>query len=227
MPERLVLWDVDHTLISTQGVGGEILAEVFEKLTGQPMRDKAEITGRSELMILRETLALHGLPRDLIDFEVYTSALAEAHVRRAADLRERGHALPGAAAALDALARVEGVRQTVATGNVRPVAEIKLQTFGLDRHMDFGIGGYGEDAEERADMIRAALRRAGATPETAVIFDDTVAGVEAGRKAGVFTVAVATGKTSEAELQDAGAQCVLQGLDDTTRIVDLVAKLAC
>lgn len=227
MSDRLVLWDVDHTLISTQGVGGEILAEVFEKLAGQPMRDKAEITGRSELVILRETLALHDLPRDLIDFDTYTSALAEAHIRRAADLRERGHALPGAAAALDALSQVEGVRQTVATGNVRPVAEIKLQTFGLDRHMDFGIGGYGEDAEERADMIRAALRRAGTPAESAIIFDDTVAGVEAGQAAGVFTVAVATGKTSKDELQDAGAQCVLDGLDDTARIVDVVAKLTC
>lgn len=227
MPDRLVLWDVDHTLITTQGVGGEILAEVFEKLTGQPMQDKAEVTGKSELLILRETLALHDLPRDLIDFDTYISALAEAHIRRAAELRERGHALPGAAAVLDALARVEGVRQTAATGNVRPVAEIKLQTFGLDRHIDFDIGGYGEDAEERADMIRAALRRAGSSPQAAIIFDDTVAGVEAGRNAGVFTVAVASGKTTAAELQDAGAQCVLKGLDDTAAVVSIVADLAC
>lgn len=226
MPDRLVLWDVDHTLITTQGVGGEILAEVFEKLTGKPMRDKAEVTGKSELLILRETLALHDLPRDLIDFSTYIEALAEAHVRRAAELRERGHALPGAAAVLDALARVEGVRQTAATGNVRPVAEIKLQTFGLDRHIDFEIGGYGEDAEERADMIRTALRRAGSSPENAIIFDDTVAGVEAGRSAGVFTVAVASGKTSADELRNAGAQVVLPSLEDTTAVVDLVEKLS-
>lgn len=223
---RLILWDVDHTLISTRGVGGEVLAEVFEQLTGQPLKHKAEVTGRSELVILRETLALHELPRDAIDLDMYISALTQAHVRRAAELRERGHALPGAAAALDAFSQMEGVRQTVATGNVRPVAEIKLATFGLDRHVDFEIGGYGEDAEGRADMIRAALRRADARPEDAVILDDTVAGVEAGREAGVFTVAVATGKTSVGELAGAGALRIVSSLEDLGSLQRFVMDLA-
>lgn len=224
--DRLVLWDVDHTLISTQGVGGEILAEVFEKLTGRPLEHKAEVTGRSELLILAETLKLHDLPPDAIAVDDYIAALAEAHIRRAAELRERGHALPGAAAALDALARVGGVRQTAATGNVRPVAEIKLQTFGLDTHLNFDIGGYGEDAEDRADMIRVALRRAEVAAEAAIIFDDTVAGIEAGKNAGVFTVAVASGKTNADDLAKAGAQHVLPDLLKTSEVVALVNDLS-
>ncbi|WP_327066917.1 HAD family hydrolase [Kitasatospora sp. NBC_01302] len=220
----LVLWDVDHTLIATRGVGREAFAAAFERATGRRLERQAEITGRSELIIFRETLALHGLPRDAVGFATYTELLADEYMRRAAGLRERGHALPGAAAALDALAGVPGVVQTAATGNVRPVAEIKLETFGLDAHMDFEVGGYGEDAEVRADMIRVALRRGGVKPADAIIFGDTVTDVEAGRATGVFVVGVATGRTSAEELAEAGADVVLPGLGDTARVVGLVRE---
>lgn len=218
----LVLWDVDHTLIATRGVGHEAFASAFERATGQPLVHQAVITGRSELIIFRETLALHGLPRDLVDFPTYTALLADEYVQRAGDLRERGHALPGAAAALDALAGLPGAVQTAATGNVRPVAEIKLSVFGLDRHIDFEVGGYGEDAEVRADMIRVALGRAGAKASGTIIFGDTVADVEAGLATGVFVAGVATGRTSAEELGAAGASVVLPGLEDTARVVELV-----
>ncbi|WP_228718332.1 HAD family hydrolase [Kitasatospora acidiphila] len=225
MAKRLVLWDVDHTLIATRGVGHEAFAAAFERVTGRPLEKQAEITGRSELAILRETLVLHGLPRDLVDFQEYTEILASEYLRRAGELRERGHALPGAAAALGTLASLPGVVQTAATGNVRSVAEIKLQTFGLDRHIDFEVGGYGEDAEVRADMVRVALRRAGVEPNEAIIFGDTVADVEAGLATGVFAVAVATGRTSAAELTAAGADRVLLGLEETAVVAGLVCDL--
>lgn len=225
MGKRLVLWDVDHTLIATQGVGREALAGAFERVTGRPMERAAEITGRSELIIFRETLALHGLPRDAVDFSTFAQALAGEYERRAVDLRERGHALPGAAAAVDAVARLDGVAQAPGTGNVRPVAEIKLQVFGLDRHMDFDAGGYGEDAEVRADMVRVALGRAGVDAADAIIFGDTVADVEAGLATGVFVVGVATGRTSARELADAGADRVLPSLEDTATVAALVRGL--
>lgn len=227
MAKRLVLWDVDHTLIATRGVGHAAFAAAFERVTGRPLEKQAEITGRSELVIFRETLALHGLSRDLVDFPSYAAALFGEYLRLVAELRERGHALPGAAAALDALAGVPGVVQTVATGNVRQVAEIKLQTFGLDQHIDFEIGGYGEDAEVRADLIHVSLGRACADPADAIIFGDTVADVEAGLANGVFVVGVATGRTGAQELAEAGAYCVLGGLEDTKRVVGLVRNLSC
>lgn len=226
MLKRLVLWDVDHTLIATRGVGHEIFAWAFERVTGRALERQAVITGRSEMVIFRETLVMHGLPRDLVDFDVYRRVLAAGYEQRAADLRERGHALPGAAAALEALAALSGVVQTAGTGNVRRVAEIKLATFGLDRHMDFNAGAYGEDAEDRADMIAVALQRGSTRPEETVIFGDTVADVEAGRANGVFVVGVATGRTSAEELAEAGAGFVLDDLTDTDLVVKLVRELA-
>jgi hypothetical protein len=85
----------------------------FERVTGMPMLRQAKIDGITEGVIFRETAKLHGIETDVGDFERFAGALAAAHVERAADLRERGHALPGAATALDA-GRDPGCPQRVA-----------------------------------------------------------------------------------------------------------------
>lgn len=218
---RLVLWDIDHTLIDTCGVGRELSAAAFEQTTGQPMQQQAKIDGITESVIFRETAKLHGLNTGRTDFERFADALAEQHVLHSATLRERGHALPGAAAVLDALAAA-GVRQTAVTGNVRAVAEIKLGVFGLDRHIDWNIGAYGEDADLRPELVRIALKRSVEAATETVIVGDTPADVEGGVTTGVRVVAVASGKSGERELRAAGAAEVLPGLSDVSRVLEAV-----
>ncbi|WSQ06390.1 haloacid dehalogenase-like hydrolase [Streptomyces sp. NBC_01231] len=218
---KLVLWDIDHTLIDTRGVGRELSAAAFEETLGQPMRQQAKIDGITEPVIFRETARLHGLATDRADFDRFARALADGHLRRAADLRERGHALPGAAAALDAL-DTAGVRQTVVSGNVRPVAETKLAVFGLDKHVLWEAGAYGEDRDVRADLVRLALRRAGSTAAAAVLIGDTPADIEGAHANGVQVIAVASGRSDESALRDAGADTVLPDLRDTELLVHLI-----
>ncbi|MFD8939466.1 HAD family hydrolase [Streptomyces sp. NPDC059578] len=218
---HLVLWDIDHTLLATRGVGRELSAVAFEQVLGVPMGEQATVDGITEPVIFRETALLHGVTTDRATFERFAAALAHAHLRSVADLRERGHALPGAAAALAALAAA-GVRQTVATGNVRAVAEIKLAVFGLDRHIDRDSGAYGEDADLRPELVRTALERAAADPADAVVIGDTPADVEGARANGVRVIGVTTGRSDAATLQRAGAEVVLPGLEDTGGLVDLV-----
>ncbi|MFJ3363573.1 HAD family hydrolase [Streptomyces anthocyanicus] len=217
MPE-LVLWDIDHTLMATGGLGRELWADAFEQATGFAMREQASVTGSTERVILRETAWLHGLGLDEELFTRFAEALGTVHVRRAAELRERGHALPGAAAVLAALDE-RGVRQTVVTGNVRLAAEVKLATFGLDSYLRLSEGAYGEDGEERSELLHLALERAEVTERKAVFLGDTPADVAGGRAAGVRTIAVATGKTPVDELRDAGAESVLDGLADTAQVL--------
>lgn len=225
MTKQLVLWDVDHTLIATRGVGREVFIDAFEQVTGRPLEVQARITGRSEMAIFQETLALHDLPRDLVDFSTFAEVLADGYERRRGELRERGGALPGAGAALDALAGMPSVVQTAATGNVKRVAEIKLEVFGLEQHLDLAVGAYGDDTDDRAELIALALRRAKTAARHAVIFGDTTADVEAGRANGVLTVAVATGRTSAEALADAGATHVIADLSDTATVLRLVGSL--
>ncbi|MEU0413880.1 haloacid dehalogenase-like hydrolase [Streptomyces griseorubiginosus] len=216
---RLVLWDIDHTLIDTRGVGRELSAAAFLQTTGQVMREQAKIDGITEPVIFRETAKLHGLTTDRADFERFARALTEEHLKRAAELRERGHALPGAAAALDAI-EAAGIRQTVVSGNIRPAAEIKLQVFGLDRHILWELGAYGEDNDVRAELVKLSLRRSDSAAEEAVLIGDTPADVEGAQRNGVRVIAVATGRSDEAVLRDAGAETVLPDLRNT----ELLAK---
>ncbi|MBT2414844.1 HAD family hydrolase [Streptomyces sp. ISL-12] len=217
MPE-LVLWDIDHTLMATRGLGRELWAAAFEQVTGVALREQASVTGSTEQVILRETARLHGVEHDETLFTRFADALGAVHVRRAAELRERGHALPGAAAALAAL-RDRGVRQSVVTGNVRQAAEVKLASFGLDSYLNLEEGAYGEDGERRPKLLRLALGRAGVKATGAVFLGDTPADVAGGHEAGVRVVAVASGKTSAAELESAGAEMVLDGLADTAQVL--------
>lgn len=225
---RLVLWDVDHTLIASGGVGGLISEAAFLKVTGRRQEHHPNVAGRTERAILAESCRLHGLDPDDYRFEDYADALAEGYLKRAAELRERGHALPGAAQVLTAVAALPGVRQTVVSGNVRRVAETKLAVFGLDQHIDFDLGGYAEDSDERADLVRAAYKRV--TDVDGLIYGlsgllvigDTPADIEAAHTAGAAAVGVATGKSSEADLREAGADAVLVDLTDTKLLLSLV-----
>lgn len=218
---RLVLWDIDHTLISTGGVGREFSAAAFERVLGLPMKEQAKIDGITEAVIFRETAKLHGLTTDRDDFERFAAALAEEHLRRAGELRERGHALPGAAAVLNAL-DAAGMRQVVVSGNVRAVSEIKLGVFGLDTHIDWESGAYGEDADLRPELVRLALERAAVPAADAVLLGDTPADVEGGHENGVRVIAVTSGGSDEAVLREAGAEVVLSDLRDTELLVKLV-----
>lgn len=220
MPE-LVLWDIDHTLMATRGFGRELWAEAFKQVTGVSLRKQASVTGSTERVILRETALLHDVGYDKELFTRFADALGTLHVRRASELRERGHALPGAAAVLAALTE-RGVRQSVVTGNVRTAAEVKLSVFGLDSYLRLDEGAYGDDGEGRPELLRMALARAEVAPEKCVFLGDTPADVIGGREAGVRVVAVATGRTPRDDLRTAGANVVLDGLTGTSRVLAAV-----
>jgi phosphoglycolate phosphatase len=222
---RLVLWDIDHTLITTGGVGRELSAAAFRQTTGVEMREQAAIDGITEAVIFRETAALHGLRTNRSDFERFAGALADQHRIRLQELRDRGAALPGAGAALDAVAKMRTVTQTVVSGNVRAVAEIKLRAFGLAQHIQWDLGAYGEDADERPDLVGLSLQRADCPPQDAVLIGDTPADVKAGLACGVRVIAVATGSSSSERLRQSGARTVLEDLADTKRLTSLVTSV--
>ncbi|MEV5203192.1 haloacid dehalogenase-like hydrolase [Streptomyces sp. NPDC053720] len=227
---RLVLWDIDHTLIATRGVGRSIFGACFEQVTGQVMRVQALVDGMTEPAIFRETAELHGIASDRSMFEDFARRSAEQHRLRGGELRERGHALPGAATALAAVAGLEGVVQTVVTGNIRPAAEIKLGVFGLDTHIRFECGGYGEDDDERAELVRIAIRRTSQflgrsfAAEDVLLVGDTPADVAAALDNGLRVLAVSSGRSSAADLRAAGATAVVAGLEDTGPLLALLGR---
>ena len=117
------------------------------------------------------------------------------------------------------------VVQALLTGNIRPLAEVKLGALGLTEHLDLDVGTYGDAHEVRAELVGPARRRAaqayGAdfSGEATVIVGDTPLDVEAALVTGARAVAVATGYFSVAELTAAGAHVVLPDLTDTGRVL--------
>ncbi|MEO3755012.1 haloacid dehalogenase-like hydrolase [Streptomyces sp. B6B3] len=220
----LVLWDIDHTLISMCGSGRDLFGAAFEQVTGVRMRQQAAVDGMTDRVIFRETAALHGLTTTRKDFESFAVALGAQHLNRAVEIRERGHALPGAASALRALAGVPGMRQTVVTGNIRVSAEVKLRVFGLDGPIVWDIGAYGEDSDTRPPLVQAALRRArhSESEGRVVLIGDTPADVAGALANNVRVIGVASGRSSEADLRAAGAITTLPDLTDNELVMKLV-----
>lgn len=225
---RLLLWDVDHTLIRLNGVGLEAYAAAFTRLTGQSWRGADAFSGRTERAAAVEILRAHGVESAPRTVEALLRLVEEEHRARTHLMVERGRVLPGAVEALAALAATDGVRQSVLTGNLRAVAVHKLKVFGLDRWLDVMIGAFGDEDVERAALVPRAWRNArvhrgevyGAAQT--VLIGDSVRDVEAAAVHGAGFVGVATGTTSAAELSGAGAGTVLDDLTDTSRVLAAV-----
>ena len=264
----LVLWDIDFTLINAGGVGTRLYRMVFRDMFGTDLPDAADMAGRTDRAIVLDTLARAGIPeprRHLEEFLAKLAAVAPAGHELAI---QHSRALPGATAALDALAAFAPDRdagpapgrdagpapdprpggpshcgatpggpgtvdagpgvcvvQSVLTGNVRPMAEMKLGALGLDGHLDLEAGAYGESHEIRSELVHLArgnaARRYGTdfAGTATVLVGDTPLDVAAARATGARVVAVATGGTSAAKLAESGADAVLPDLTDTPAVL--------
>jgi len=222
-----VLWDIDRTLVAV-GMGREVYAAAFTAVTGRPLEVLPDFGGRMDRDLIHETLTVHGVPVTEDALSAYAEAMIRGYAERAAEVRLRGRALAGAREALAAFAALDGVVQTVVTGNIRPVAVAKLTAFDLHGPIDFDVGGYGWEDRVRATLVRSAVARSaakyGPVPlGRVVVIGDTAHDVAAARAVGVRCIAVATGSTPAAELVAAGADLVLADLSATSSVVNFIA----
>jgi phosphoglycolate phosphatase len=209
-------------------------AEAFGAVAGRPLVRLPQMAGRSESEIFFDALALNGVDvradgADLL--EPFSAELAAALRARRDDLVRQGQLLPGAAEAMAAVTKLDGVVQTVLTGNGKPNALLKLCAFGLDGFVDFGIGGYGSEAYPKGTLLRVARLRAtekhGVTfgEDATVYIADSPRDIDAARIGGASSLAVASGRASAAELREAGADAVLPDLTDTALLIAVITRL--
>ena len=223
MSDLLVLWDVDYTLLSADGLGTRLYEVVFRQMFGRELPAVAPKAGRTDRAIVADTLALAGVPRGHVDS--FLAALEQV----AADGAVPGpvRALPGAAAAI-AAAAAAGLRQSVLTGNVRSLAALKLRRAGLGEHLDLDAGAYGDTHEVRAELVTVARRAASQAYGTSfdgpatVLVGDTPLDVAAALATGARAVGVATGSFLAADLVAAGAHAILPDLTDAGLVLDAI-----
>ncbi|MGW5101948.1 HAD family hydrolase [Streptomyces sp. NPDC004100] len=224
----LVLWDIDRTLLYTGDTDRQVYRELFEEVVGRPAEHlPARGTGVTMPMAVRELLRANVVePEQVEEFAQRIVARMPAQLdRHHDDLVRTGRVMPGAPAALAAVARNPETVPTVVTGNLQGSAEIKLKALGLDKHLDLASGGYASDDAHRPALVRVAQRRAGTryncdfTRETTVIIGDSLEDIRTGREGGAGVIAVASGTTSPQELAAAGAHHVLPDLTDTRHLL--------
>ncbi len=224
MRDLLVLWDVDYTLLYAAGLGNRLYRAVFKDMFGRDLATVAPKAGRTDRAILLDTLALAGVTEPRARVDDFLAALGRRVAALDGCVQVDVRALPGAAAAVAALAAAD-LRQSVLTGNIRPLAALKLAAAGLGEHLDLDVGAYGDVHEVRAELVpvaRQAARQAyGAdfSGLSTVLVGDTPLDVAAALATGARAVGVATGSFSAAELAAAGAHVVLPGLTDASLVL--------
>lgn len=230
---KLVLFDIDGTLLWTDGAGRRAIhrALLEEVGTAGPI-ESYRFDGKTDPQIVRELLGFAGHP------DAEDEARIGAVCRRYVDLLRAELAKPsqctrllaGVAELLAALEPRESEGRALAgllTGNLEPGAALKLRSAGLDPAR-FRVGAYGSDSHRRSDLPAVAARRAEALtgrPVTGldmVIVGDTPEDVACARPIGARAVAVASGFYDVAALRAAGAAHVFETLADTAGVLDAI-----
>lgn len=225
---KLVLFDIDGTLVLTGGAGiramnraGEAILGARDLLAGVP------VAGRTDWIILHD--ALRNIGTDLDDRlyarlrEAYIASLQEEIVEPGQGVKA---VLPGVRELLETLRAREDVVLGLVTGNFATGARIKLEHFDLWRY--FACGAFGDDAADRNALVPFAMERAracgmDAVPYTdVVVVGDTPHDVACAHAVGALAVAVATGTHAAGELRATGAAVVLDDLRDTQGFVRLI-----
>jgi phosphoglycolate phosphatase len=234
---RLVLWNIDLTLLDVARVSRSAYADAFGQVTGRPLVALPQMAGRTDSEIFFEALALNEVasgPAVAGDQELlarYIAALAKAFASRRALLPQQGRLLSGAREAVAASARLPGVVQSVLTGTIRPNAAQKLRAFDLEQFFDLDIGGYGSEIYPMGALLLRSRGRAGERygtefgEDATVYIADSHRDVEAARMGGARCIAVASGRSTAGDLREAGADLVVSDLTDTAAIVTAIEAL--
>jgi phosphoglycolate phosphatase len=228
--KRLVLFDIDGTLLSAQGAP----RRAFERAMFAVYGTTGPITthrfdGKTDPQIARELLTAAGLTDAVVDAGF--GDLWDAYIRELRlELALPGHrtvVFPGIRTLLDILeALADDVVLGLLTGNIEQGASLKLESAGIRNN--FRVGAFGSDSERRDRLPPVAVARARRqtgiefSRRDIVIIGDTPSDVTCGRELGVRALAVGTGRHAAEELLQAGAETAFADLSDTARVLDAI-----
>ena len=227
LPRRLILFDIDGTLVTDDGAAREAfaegLADVYD-FHGDVRR--YDFSGRTDPQIARMILADAGWSEADVDSRLpslwshYLGGLAR-------NAPGRVRALPGVVALLDALRADERAALALLTGNIEPGARLKLGAIGLNDFFPFGA--FGSDSPRREDLPPIAVERAAAASGHAfrgadvVIIGDSIYDVRCGVPHGATTIAIASGKTSAEKLRAENPDYFFESAEEQEGILHAIA----
>lgn len=224
-PKRLLLFDIDGTLIDSGGAGVQSLRDALRQKWGITSDlAEIEIAGRTDVLIARQILRAFELGETEENVATFLDLYLQGLVREL-PLRE-GRVLPGIDQLLPRLQERPQNVLALLTGNVERGAQLKLEHYGLWRFFEFGA--YADDSHDRNSLGPFAIRRALEKhainfPGTAIdVIGDTPYDIACGKAIGARTIAVATGNFSRAELEKHEPDVVLEDLADVDAVIEFL-----
>jgi phosphoglycolate phosphatase-like HAD superfamily hydrolase len=225
--KRLILFDIDGTLVLDDGAAREAYSIGLEQVFGHSGSIRQyDFSGKTDPEITHMVLGDAGWSREAVDerldalWDVYTRELA------ARATAERIRALPGIFPLLEELSRDRTLQLALLTGNIERGARIKLAPHGLNDY--FAFGAFGSDHHQR-DMlppiaIRRALEATGIefSPRDVVIIGDSIYDIRCGVPHGATTIAVPTGRTPAALLQAENPHHLFPSLEPAAPLLDAI-----
>ncbi len=227
---HVILFDIDGTLIQSGGAGRLALARAFEKANNwKNALDGITLHGKTDPAIVEWVYLQrrHSPPTSAETARIYGLYLGE--LADTLEEAEGFRVLPGVGRLLARLSVREDAMTGLATGNIERGAREKLRRARLNHR--FAFGGFGSDAKERSDIIRAGVERArermpGGVEPFLWVVGDTPADVQAGKAAGVRTVAVSTGGADAETLRETRPDVLLADLGDAEAFLAMLDSAA-
>lgn len=225
MVKKLILFDLDWTLLYTGGAGVRALDYAFEKQFGIASAMKSmSVDGKTDRSIAREMVSVH-LKRDATPDEI--ELICRGYIERLRFEVETGagyRIMPGIPQLLQALQKEPSIVMGLGTGNLRAGAQIKLEKAKMWDY--FGFGGFADDSEDRPTLLAMGAKRGfeklGKTlaPRDVIVIGDNKRDVLSGQAIGATTIAVATGSMSLEELGQHRPDFLFQDLSDTSKVLE-------
>ena len=228
---KLVLFDIDGTILLTDGAGKRAIHRALTEVFGSTGPDDHPFGGKTDPQIVRELMRIEGHEDPHIDRhipDVLGRYVAYLHQELAAGA-ESVRTMPGIHELLDVLEDREDVLLGLLTGNLVDGARAKLDAAGIDITR-FRVGAYGSDHEMRGELAAVAQRRARedlgveVPGHDVVIIGDTPADLQCGRSIGARAIGVATGHYSAEDLAAYDAAAIFEDLSDTDAVVRVIME---
>jgi phosphoglycolate phosphatase-like HAD superfamily hydrolase len=231
VPHRLILWDVDGTLVMAGSAAQRAFDLAVASAVGRdPVGHGVRMSGKTDPQIALEIMAALDMAED--EAHRFLPAVLEGLIREleAAEdtIRQHGRVLPGVRGLLPKLHRPPHIVQSLLTGNLAPNAALKLRAFGLDRWVDLEVGAYGSDDRDRTVLVPIAMAKTEERygyrfePQQVWVVGDTPRDLECARAARARCLLVGTGRHGFEELEGLGADAVLRDLTNVSSVYALL-----